>query len=128
MARLEHRMDLMLERFAHQDKRLDDLITTVNVRFDDFGQAINNRFGDFGQTINTQFDDVHRWLDDLGNHLIRFQSSIENRVSSVGNHLMSLGAQLEGKASSWAIGVWVSVAIVWVTLAVGVSTAILSYR
>jgi hypothetical protein len=38
MARLEHRMDLMLERFAHQDKRLDDLITTVNVRFDDFGK------------------------------------------------------------------------------------------
>lgn len=31
-------MDLMLERFAHQDKRLDDLITTVNVRFDDFGK------------------------------------------------------------------------------------------
>jgi uncharacterized coiled-coil protein SlyX len=106
MARLEHRMDLILERLAHQDKRYNDLITN----------------------INTRFDDVHRRLDDLSNHLIRFQTSVESRIGSVENHLMSLGARLEGKATSWAIGVWVSVATVWVTLAVGVATAILSSR
>lgn len=29
MTRLEHRMDLMLARIAHHDKRLDDLIVNI---------------------------------------------------------------------------------------------------
>jgi hypothetical protein len=120
--RLEHRIDLVLERMEQNEKRatachealnhrLDDLTTAMNIRFDD----VNRRFDD----INGRFADMHHRFDDLSGRFIRLEALAEARLANV-------EASLKETVSTRTINVWKSVALVWLTIIVGVATAIIT--
>jgi hypothetical protein len=117
MGRLEHRMDLILERLAQYDKRFEDT---------------NARFADLTNSMHARFDDLHRHSDDVVASLGRVHTAIEGRMASLENQLgQQLGrvvTTLDKKASNWALGICVSALTVWLTIIVSVATAILSYR
>jgi hypothetical protein len=54
LTRLEHRIDLILDRLEQNEKRATKRHETLNRGLDDFSTAMNTRFDD----VNRRFDDI----------------------------------------------------------------------